>query len=53
MKIMLEAMDGGVKVIHNVESYYSASFCNGVVVITKDGGETYYTNYKIKEIKSW
>lgn len=47
MSITLLAMDGSVKRIENVERYYKASFCNGVVVITKDGAETYYTNYKV------
>lgn len=51
MRILLEAMDGSLKVINNAEAYYLASFCNGVVVRTKDGGERYYTNYKIKEIR--
>lgn len=49
--MILKAMDGGLKVIHEVEGYYLASFCNGVVVRTKDGAERYYTNYKIKEIE--
>ena len=44
--IAIQAMDGSIKIIKNVEKTYMIGQ-NILVVCGCDGSETYYTNYKL------
>ena len=45
--ITLQALDGSIKVIKNVEAVYKLNGQNVTVVIDNNGGETYYSNFKL------
>ena len=45
--VALQAMDGSIKIIKNVEGVYKLNGQSVIVVIDNNGGETYYTNYKL------
>ncbi len=44
--IALQAMDGSIKVIKNVEVVYQLNNQNVIVVRDNNGGETYYNNFR-------
>jgi hypothetical protein len=50
--LVLQALDGSIKVLDNVEGFY---YIGSDIVFVKflDGGERYYSNYKVytKEVK--
>lgn len=45
--VTLQAMDGSIKVIKNVEGVYQLNNQNVIVVIDNNGGETYYNNFRL------
>ena len=44
--LSMQAMDGSLLILKGVEGYYMIGF-DIVVVQFKDGGEKYFTNYKV------
>lgn len=45
--ITLQAMDGSIKVIKNVEVVYQLNNQNVIVIRDNNGGETYYNNFRL------
>lgn len=45
--VALQAMDGSIKVIKNVEAVYQLNNQNVIVVRDNNGGETYYNNFRL------
>ena len=45
--ITLQALDGSIKVIKNVEAVYQLNGQNVIVVRDNTGAETYYNNFKL------
>lgn len=45
--VALQALDGSIKVIKNVEAVYQLNGQNVIVVRDNTGGETYYNNFRL------
>ena len=45
--VTLQAMDGSIKIIKNVEGVYKLNAQSVIVVIDNNGGETYYNNFRL------